>query len=190
MEVLGVTELLRRASQGDKVAEAELLPQVYRELHSIALNHLRRERPGHTLQATALVNEAYMKLSAQANSDWKSRAHFFAFAAQSMRRILVDYARQRGAAKRGDGAIHEPLEEGIMVSNQPMSAQQSELIINMDEALTRLEKINPRQAKVVELRFFTGLTEEEIGVALGISTRTVKREWTMARAWLYGELSC
>lgn len=178
-----ITDLLHRAAQGDKEAEAELLPTVYRELHVIALSYLRRERPGHTLQATALVNEAYLKLTSQERSDWKNRAHFFGFAAQAMRRILVDYARKRGAARRGSNSPHSPLDEGACISDS-----QSALMADLDEALTRLEQLSPRQARVVELRFFTGLNEEETAVALGISSRTVKRDWTLARAWLYGEL--
>lgn len=184
MTAMDVTDLLLRVSQGDKQAEDELLPKVYRELHSIALAYLRHERSGHTLQATALVNEAYLKLTAQTESGWKSRSHFFAIAARVMRRILVDYARHRGAAKRGNGGPMVPLDEGALVS-----ATQSALITDMDEALQRLEQLSPRQARVVELRFFTGLSEEEIAEALGISARTVKRDWTLARAWLYGELS-
>jgi RNA polymerase sigma-70 factor (ECF subfamily) len=179
-----LTELLRRTAQGDKEAEQELLPRVYRELHRLAAGYLRRERPDHTLQATALVNEAYLRLAGHQDIDWKGRAHFFAIAAKTMRRILVDYARQRGADKRGAGGIALPLDEGLTIS-----ADQSSMVTEIDAALERLEKLSPRQAKVVELRFFTGLSEEEIGEVLGISARTVKRDWTVARAWLYGELS-
>jgi RNA polymerase sigma factor (TIGR02999 family) len=178
-----VTQLLQKASLGDKQAEADLLARVYRELHSIAIGHLRRERPGHTLQATALVHEAYLRLTLKADSDWKSRAQFFGFAAQTMRSILVDYARRKGAAKRGGNSVHASIEEGAIVSSA-----HSELIEEMDEALKRLELLSPRQARVVELRFFTGLTEAEIAEVLDVSERTVKRDWRLARAWLHGEL--
>src|ERR1017187_4317352 len=183
MAAAEVTDLLHRVAQGDKQAEADLMPRVYRQLHSIAMSYLRRGRGGHTLQATALVNEAYLRLAGQ-NVDWKNRAHFFGVAAQAMRRILVDYARQKGAEKRGDRNVHVPFDEELLVSNQP-----SALVTEIDAALERLERLNPRQARIVELRFFGGLNEEEIAVVLGISSRTVKRDWTVARAWLYGELS-
>ncbi len=179
-----LTELLRRAARGDKEAECALVPRIYRELHRLAVGYLRHERPGHTLQATALVNEVYLRLAGHSNIDWKDRAHFFAIAAKNMRRILVDYARQRGADKRGGGDIALPLDEGLTIS-----AEQSSLVTEIDAALERLEQLSPRQAKVVELRFFTGLKEEEIAEIVGISARTVKRDWTLARAWLYGELS-
>jgi RNA polymerase sigma-70 factor (ECF subfamily) len=177
-----MTELLRRFAQGDKEAEAELLPQVYRELHRIARGCLRGERPDHSLQATALVNEVYLRLSAQQEFNWKDRAHFFAVAARMMRRILVDYARRRRAGKR-DGAVIS-LDEGLVIS-----AEQCGLVADLDTALQRLESLHSRQAKVVELRFFSGLNEDEIAEALGVSVRTVKRDWRMARAWLYGELA-
>jgi RNA polymerase sigma-70 factor (ECF subfamily) len=182
MAAADVTELLHRFANGDKEAEADLMPRVYRELHKIARAYLRRERPDHTLQATALVHEAYLRLTSQREIDWKNRAHFFGIAAQMMRRILVDYARQRGAGKRG--GVHISLDEGLMISDD-----QCALVTDLDEALQRLARLNERQARVVELRFFSGLTEEEIGEVLGLSSRTVKRDWTMARAWLYGELS-
>src|ERR1039457_3774091 len=176
-----MTELLRRFAQGDKEAEAELLPQVYRELHRIARGCLRGERPDHSLQATALVNEVYLRLSAQQEFNWKDRAHFFAEAARMMRRILVDYTRRRRVGKR-DGAVIS-LDEGLVIS-----AAQCGLVADLDTALQRLESLHSRQAKVVELRFFSGLNEDEIAEALGVSVRTVKRDWRMARAWLYGEL--
>jgi RNA polymerase sigma-70 factor (ECF subfamily) len=179
-----LTDLLNRVAQGDKDAEADLMPRVYRQLHTIAASHLRRERSEHTLQATALVNEAYLKLAGAKSIDWKNRAHFFGVAARAMRRILVDYARQKGASKRGDHCVYMPFDEDLFVSDQ-----QSTLVTDIDSALERLERLNPRQARIVELRFFSGLTEEEIAEVLGISSRTVKRDWTMARAWLYGELS-
>jgi RNA polymerase sigma-70 factor (ECF subfamily) len=184
MGAIGTTELLRRASCGDKQAEADLMPRVYQELHRIAKAYLRRERADHTLQATALVHEAYLRLTEQRETSWQNRAHFFGIAAQLMRRILVDYSRQRNAEKRGGSRIAISIDESLIVSEE-----QCELVASLDEALARLEKINARQAKIVELRFFSGLTEEQIAEVLGVSSRTVKRDWTMARAWLHGELS-
>jgi RNA polymerase sigma factor (TIGR02999 family) len=178
-----MTELLQRLSRGDKQAEEDLIPRVYRELRRIAAAHLRSERPDHTLQATALVHEAYIRLTSQEQLDWKSRTHFFAVAAQVMRRILVDHARKRNAGKRGNGAVVLQLDENLTLADD-----QCDLVTGIDSALERLARLNPRQAKVVELRFFSGLSEEEIGQVLGVSSRTVKRDWTVARAWLYGEL--
>lgn len=160
------------------------MPQVYRELRKIAVGHLQKERANHTLQATALVHEAYLRLTGHQQVDWKSRTHFFAVAARLMRRILVDYARQRDAAKRGGGAVLLQLDEKLTLADD-----QFELITGIDAALERLERLNRRQAKVVELRFFSGLSEEEIAEVLGVSSRTIKRDWTVARAWLYGELT-
>lgn len=179
-----VTELLHRVASGDKTAEADLVPRIYEELRRIAQIYLRRERPGHTLQATALVHEAYLKLMQQQEIDWKDRSHFFAVAAQVMRRILVDYARQKGAAKRGGNAPRILLNEEIAVTDD-----QCALVTGIDEALNRLQRVNPRQASIVELRFFSGLSMEEIATVLGLASRTVKRDWMLARAWLYGELS-
>jgi RNA polymerase sigma-70 factor (ECF subfamily) len=184
MAAAEMTELLRRMACGDKEAEAELLPRVYRELRRIAAAYLRRERPDHTLQATALVHEAYLRLAADQGVDWKNRAHFFKLAAQLMRHILVDYARLRGADKRGGKEQRAAFDENLVVS-----PQQCGLILDVDRALGRLAELNPRQARVVEMRFFSGLGEEEIAEALGVSSKTVKRDWAMARAWLFGELS-
>jgi RNA polymerase sigma factor (TIGR02999 family) len=184
MATADMTELLLRAARGDKQAEADLIARVYRELHRIARAYLRNERPDHTLQATALVHEAYLKLVAQREIDWKNRAHFFGIASQTMRRILVDYARQRNAEKRGGGGTNLSLDEGLVISDD-----QCDLVAELDTALLKLGELNERQAKIVELRFFSGLTEEEIAKVLGVSSRTVKRDWTTARAWLYGELS-
>ena len=178
-----ITVLLQRISSGDKGAEEELLPKVYRELKRLASACLRRERQGHTLQATALVNEAYLRLSDQKDVAWTGRTHFFAIAARIMRRILADYARQRNAGKRGGGRPHLSLDEELHVTDS-----QCALIEGLDEALQRLAQLDSRQAQVVEMRFFGGLTEEEIAEVLGVSSRTVKRDWMMARAWLYGEL--
>ena len=159
------------------------MPRVYRELRKIAIGHLRKERANHTLQATALVHEAYVRLAGN-EINWKSRTHFFAIAAQVMRRILVDYARQRNAAKRGGGAVVLQLDEKLTLADD-----QCDLITGIDAALERLARLSPRQAKVVEMRFFSGLSEEEIADVLGVSSRTIKRDWTIARAWLYGELA-
>jgi RNA polymerase sigma factor (TIGR02999 family) len=179
-----MTELLNRFARGDKQAERDLLPLVYGELRRIAAHHLRQERPNHTLRTTALVHEAYLRLIGRPDMDWQSRTHFFGVAAQVMRHVLVDYARQRRAEKRGGGRTHMPLEDGLAVSDE-----QCALIAELDAALQRLERLNARQSKVVELRFFSGLKEEEIAELLAVSVRTVRRDWTIARAWIYGELS-
>ena len=179
-----MTELLNRFARGDKQAERDLLPLVYGELRRIAAHHLRHERPNHTLRTTALVHEAYLRLIGRTDMDWQSRTHFFGVAAQVMRHVLVDYARQRRAEKRGGGRTRMPLEEGLTVSDQQCS-----LIAELDAALQRLERLNARQARVVELRFFSGMKEEEIAGLLAVSVRTVRRDWTIARAWIYGELS-
>jgi RNA polymerase sigma factor (TIGR02999 family) len=180
----GITLLLQRLAQGDKTAAEELLPQVYAELHRLAAQHLRRERPGHTLQTTELVNEAYVRLAGNQSPDWQCRQHFFGLAAQVMRRILTDYARRKRAGKRGGGALHLALDEQLAVSNE-----KCELVDKLDPALRQLEQIDGRAARVVELRFFGGLTEDEIAALMGISPRTVKRLWQFARAWLLGEIS-
>jgi RNA polymerase sigma factor (TIGR02999 family) len=179
-----VTDLLRRVTDGDKQAEEELMPEIYRELRKIAASYLRRERPDHTLQPTALVNEAYLRLSSQRNVQWESRSHFFGIAAQVMRRILVDYARRHRSGKRGGGIPFVQFDDNLGVSEN-----QCALVGNLDEALERLRALSPRQARVVEMRFFGGMTEEEIAEVLGVTSRTVKRDWEKARAWLYGELA-
>ena len=178
-----VTQLLARWSSGDREAAERLLPQVYDELRHIASRQLRRERAGHTLQATAIVHEAYLRLAGQADLEWPSRAHFFAFAAHLIRRILVDYARQRNRAKRGGGS--EPI---TLVEMADLALEKSPDLVALDEALSGLEKVDPRKATVVELKFFGGLTLEEIAAQLGISVETVGREWRRARAWLYSTL--
>lgn len=179
-----VTELLQRFARGDKKAEADLLLHVYRELRAIAKRHLRAERQGHTLQPTALVHEAYVRLVGKTDIEWQNRSHFFSVASQTMRRILVDYARERKAEKRGGGRHGIALEDALSVS-----PEHCDLVEDLDAALERLEKVSPRQAKVVELRFFGGLNEEEIAAIVEVSVRTVKRDWRVARAWLYEELS-
>jgi RNA polymerase sigma factor (TIGR02999 family) len=179
-----VTQLLTELTGGNRAAVDELTPLVYQELKRIARGQLRNERPGHTLQPTALVHEAYLKLVDQREVAWQNRVHFFGVAARLMRRILLDYAKQRVRDKRGGGMHHTTLNEGLVVS----SDRASDLVV-IDEALTRLEQLDARQAKVVEMRFFGGLSVEETAEAMGISAPTVKREWAMAKAWLHRELA-
>jgi RNA polymerase sigma factor (TIGR02999 family) len=179
-----ITQLLAEIRNGDRGAESRLAPLVYDELHRIASRYMHQERPDHTLQSTILVHEAYLQLVKQEDRNWQNRSHFFAIAAQLMRRVLVDHARSRNAAKRGGRQVKLQLEDVLVFSD----AKCEELIV-IDQALTRLAELDARQSRIVELRFFTGLTEEEIGEVLGISSRTVKREWLVAKAWLHGELS-
>jgi len=178
-----VTQLLRDWSDGRKEALDRLLPAIYAELRRLAGAYLRRERHDHTLQATALVHEAFLKLVDQRDVRWQNRAHFFGIAAQLMRRILVDHARAHGARKRGSGERPVALEEA-MFAIPGVDVD----VIALDAALTRLSALDPQQARVVELRFFGGLTMEETAEALNISPATVGREWTLAKAWLYAEL--
>ena len=178
-----VTSLLKKLADGNQEAAGELIPVIYQELHRLAVGHLRHERPDHTLQPTALVHEAYIKLVAQRNADWQSRAHFFAVASQLMRRILVDYARRQLRAKRGGRQAKLSLDEVLLVS-----PDRPDKMLALDECLTRLEKLDARQGRIVELRYFAGLTVEEAAEILGVSATTVRREWTSAKAWLYGEL--
>jgi RNA polymerase sigma factor (TIGR02999 family) len=179
-----ITQLLRRAAAGDAKAESRLIETLYSELRQIAAGFMRRERSDHTLQPTALVNEAYLRLLGQRGIAWQDRGHFFSLAARVMRRILLDSARARGALKRGGKACHQvDLEEGHRSTVEP-----GEKLLDLDAALQRLSTIDPKQARIVELRFFAGMTEGEIAEVLGISERTVKREWQMARAWLHAEL--
>jgi RNA polymerase sigma factor (TIGR02999 family) len=179
-----ITGLLQAWSTGDEAALARLAEHVYPELRAMARRHMRNEREANTLQTTALVNEVYLRLVDVTKIEWQQRAQFFAMAAQMMRRILVDAARSRGADKRGGKAVKVNLDEALMPANAP-----SRSIIALDEALTAFAQIAPRQAKVVELRYFGGLTEEEITAALKISPRTVRRDWDLAKAWLLRELS-
>jgi RNA polymerase sigma factor (TIGR02999 family) len=185
-----VTRLLLRWSKGDEDAFERLLPLVYSELRRIASKQLRRERPDHTLAPTALVHELYLRLIDQRRATWENRAHFFGLAAQMMRRILVDYARARQAGKRGGSRTRVSLEEVLEEAGpggggpDPSAAD----VLAIDEALTRLAVIDSEQARIVELRFFAGLTVEETALLLKRSPRTVKREWRLARAWLYREL--
>lgn len=181
-----ITRLLQEWSGGRSEAIERLVPLVYRELHGLASRHLARERASHTLQPTALVHEAYLRLSKTVLPDWQDRAHFFAVAAKVMRRILVDHARQRGRIKRGGAAPVVPL-DGV----DPAAAAAIDPVdaLALDGALTRLEGQDAQQAKVVELRFFGGLTVEETAEVMGVSSGTVKRDWVVARAWLYRELA-
>jgi RNA polymerase sigma factor (TIGR02999 family) len=179
-----VTRLLADWQNGDQRALNRLMPLVYQELRHIAARHLRSERPGHTLQTTALVHEAYLRLVDETRIHWQGRAHFFAVAAMLIRNILVDYARSQKAAKRGGDAGKLPLEEAfaIPVDNAPA-------ILAVDDALQALAKIDPQQSRIVELRFFAGLTIEETAEVLAISPSTVKRDWILAKAWIYRALS-
>lgn len=178
-----ITRLLNQLSGGNQDVVGALMPLVYTELQALAQRQLGRERPDHTLSSTALVHEAYLKLVDQRKVSWQNRAHFFAIAAQSMRRILINYANQRLAQKRGGGQIMVTLDE----DNAPRETRAEELI-ELDGALERLAELNERQSKVVEYRFFAGLTQEEIAEVLGVSVPTVRRDWRLARAWLSKEI--
>ena len=178
-----VTCLLQRLSDGDQDALTRLMPLIYNELRRLATFHLRRERPDHTLQTTALVHEAYLRLVDQTDAHWKGRDHFLAVAAQAMRRILVDYARRHKAVKRGGPLPRLSLEEAVAVSEE-----QSDNLLLIDRLLTRLEAIDPQEARIIELRFFAGLSVEETASAMGVSPTTVKREWSVARKWLAREM--
>lgn len=179
-----VTRLLADWRNGDQTALERLLPLVYEELHRIAARYMRGERREHSLQTTALVNEAYMRLADYKRMQWQDRAHFFAVAAQAMRRILIDFARARRNRKRGGDAERVSLEEDIA----PALDNRTDLLA-LNEALEQLEKMNARQARVVELRYFGGLDEKEVGHVLGIAPRTVRADWQLARAWLYKTLA-
>jgi RNA polymerase sigma-70 factor (ECF subfamily) len=179
----GVTDLLVHWSEGDQEALNKLIPLVYDELHKLASRYLRRERRDHTLQTTAVVHEAYLKLVNQRNANFENRLHFFAVAAQIMRRILVDYARRHHASKRGGDLYKLSLDEALVTSEEKGAD-----LLALDEALERLAAIDPRQSRVVELRVFAGLTLEETAQALNISPSTVRREWSMAKAWLHRQI--
>lgn len=181
---LNVTELLIDWGKGDKEALDQLVPLVYDELRRQAGRYLRHERAGHTLQTTALIHEAYMRLVDQRNVHWQNRAHFFGIAAQLMRRILVDHARHKKRAKRGGSDVRVSLAEAtVTTTGQDLD------VIALDAALDQLANIDEQQSKVVELRFFSGLTVDETAEVLGISPATVKRDWSMAKAWLHREIS-
>lgn len=178
-----VTQLLQQWSHGDDSALAELTPLIYEELRRLAHHYMEGERPGHTLQTTALVNEAYLRLADQTNPNWQSRAHFFAVAARAMRGILVNYAKSNRAQKRGGGAARIELDEAAI-----LSPEQSKEIVDLHEALERLATLNSRKARVVELKYFGGLNHDEIAEVMNISTVTVRRDWMFAKTWLYDEL--
>ena len=180
-----ITAALQAWSAGDGRALEDLLPLVHKELHRQATRHLRHERAGHTLQTTALINEAFVKLVDQRKVRWQSRAHFFAICSRLMRRVLVDYARARQRAKRGGSESNLPLDEDIQIATKESAVD----LIALDEALNRLTEMDEQQAHVVELRYFSGLTIEETAEVLHISAATVKRDWTMAKAWLHHQLS-
>lgn len=179
-----VTQMLADWRKGDRSALDKLMPMVYQELRRLASSYLRRERPDHTLQPTALVHEAYFRLVDQRNVSWQNRAHFFGIAAQMMRRILVDHARSHLYAKRGGGAQKLALDEAIAVPGQEPEVD----IAALDEALNNLQAIDPRQSRIVELRYFGGLSIEATAEVLKISPATVKREWNIARTWLHREI--
>ncbi|MBL8878008.1 MAG: sigma-70 family RNA polymerase sigma factor [Phycisphaerales bacterium] len=179
-----VTRLIQLVASGRSAAVDELLPLVYAELRALAESHLRRERAGHTLQATSLVHEAYIKLVDQTQAQWRDRAHFFAVAAHAIRRILVDYARTRGRIKRGGGRTALPLEDAAAAHIDDNHID----MLALDEALQRLGQFSTRQARVVELRYFGGMTTDEIAKTLDVAPSTVDGDWAMARAWLCREL--
>lgn len=179
----GVTSLLRQWSEGDANARDQLVPLVYQELRRLAHHHLRRERGGHTLQTTALVHEVYVRLCSDDDPQWADRAHFFAVSARMMRRILVDYSRRRGAEKRGAGALCVPLEEALALPlKQPLD------LLALDGALEELAAFDARKCQVVEMRFFVGLAAKDIALVLNTSEATVRRDWLIAKAWLFRHL--
>lgn len=178
-----VTQLLTALTRGDDGAASKLIPAVYDELRRLAGSYMRRERSDHTLQATALVHEAYLKLIEQKAVNWQSRAHFFGIAAQLMRRILIDHARGHTRQKRGGEQKKVSLDEAYIFTEK-----QADELLAVNDSLDRLEKIDPRQARVVEMRFFGGLSVEEAAEVLGVSPKTVKRDWSVAKAWLYADL--
>lgn len=185
-----ITRLLLEWSDGNGAALSELFPLVYEELRRMAEQHLRRERSAHTLQRTALVHEAFLRLADQKHVTWRSRAQFFGLASQMMRRILVDYARKRNAAKRGQEPVRIDLDgAGEDLPPQLLSVESHLDFDRFDDVLQRLEQLDPRQGKLVELRFFGGLSLEEAAEVLGVSLATVKRDWVFARAWLQRELA-
>lgn len=179
-----ITQLLLAWGKGDQEALERLMPLVYGEMRKIARRYMVRQRPDHTLQTTALVNEAYLRLIDSSKVKWQNRAHFFAISAQLMRRILVDFARARMNQKRGGGIQKVVLDEALTISAEPSAD-----LVALDDALNALAAIDKRQSQIVELRYFGGLSEEETAEVLDISTRTVRRDWSLARAWLYRQLN-
>jgi RNA polymerase sigma factor (TIGR02999 family) len=180
-----VTALLVKLRAGNRDVAGQLVPLIYDELRRIAGAQMRRERAGHTLQATAVVHEAYLRLAGEREIQWQNRAHFFAIAARAMRQVLLDYARQRHAGKRGrEGAQKVEIDVGLLAGENRI-----EDIVALDEVVTRLSELDQQQGRIVELRFFAGLSVEETAEAMGISDSTVKREWRLAKAWLHRELA-
>jgi RNA polymerase sigma-70 factor, ECF subfamily len=178
-----ISRLIESVRNGDAAAAAALTPMLYNELHRLAMHHMRNERPGHTLQATALVNEAYLKLIDNREANWQNRAHFLAIASQAMRRVLIDHARSKRRVKRGG------LQQKVALEDVQIAAEEQTYdLIDLDEALDRLAKVDARQSRIVELRFFGGLSVEQTAEVLSISPKTVKRDWAVARAWLHREL--
>ena len=180
-----VTQLLVNWSQGDQAALEKLMPLVYGELRRLASAYLRRERSNHTLQSTALVHEAFMRMVHQQEVQWRNRAHFYAIAAQMIRRILVDYARSQHAEKRGSGAIKLELDEAMAVAQAGPDVD----LLGLNDALDRLAELDERQGRIVELRFFAGLSIEETAEVMSLSPASIKREWQTARAWLFREMT-
>jgi RNA polymerase sigma factor (TIGR02999 family) len=178
-----VTQLLQKWQEGNQEALEALMPLVYNELKRLAASYLRRERPDHTLQSAALVNEAYLRLVDQTQTRWQNKAHFYGIAAQMMRRVLADHARGHNAAKRGAGIPELELDETVV-----QSQSRNFDVMDLEEALQKLEKLDPQQGRIVELRFFSGLSIEDTANVLGISPATVKRDWAAARAWLFREV--
>lgn len=179
-----ITRLLIDWSNGNDQALDKLLPLVYDELHQMAGRYMSRQNPGHTLQTTALINEAFLKLVGHEDKQWQNRSHFFGVAAQAMRHILVDYARSKRYAKRGGSAVTVPLDDALSIS-----AERAGELIALDEALNQLAKIDPRKCKVVELRYFGGLSVEETAEVLKVAKITVMRDWSMAKSWLHNQLN-
>lgn len=179
-----ITQLLKAWTEGDREALENLTPLVYQQLHRVAQRYMAGQRPGHTLQTTALVNEVYVRLVDCSQVNWQDRAHFFAVSAQLMRRILIDFARSRGYQKRGGGLPHLSLDEAPSVCNEP-----DPNIVALDDALKALAEVDDRKSRVVELRFFGGLSVEETAAVLGVSPETVGRDWKLAKMWLLHELS-
>ena len=180
-----ISQILVEWSKGGKEASDKLMPLVYDELRRQAARYLRRERPGHTLQTTALIHETYLKLIDQKNVDWQNRAHFYGIAAQAMKRILIDHAKARHREKRGGAAENLPLDEARFVVSDETNVD----IVALDQALTRLAAFDPRQASIVDLKFFAGLSIDDIAETLEVSPATVKREWNSAKAWLFSEIN-
>lgn len=182
-----ITRLLNDVKDGRTEDADRLAEYVFAELHRLALGFMRGERNDHTLQPTALVNEAYVRLAGSAPIDWKSRAHFFGIAARTMRRILVEHARRRKTAKRGEGAVLLELQDATMASKDPILLEASE-VLDLDAALDKLKEMDPRLALVIEMRYFTGMTVSEVAEALGLSEKTISRDWRFAKTWLREEM--